>query len=68
MSETKTQVSKILGFLAGLKQDMDEINARGENSKTDENHSSTPVPKIRLIRKGSKWDIADRKREMPLQN
>ena len=60
MSETKTQVSNILGFLASLKQDMDEINGRSENSRVE------AVPKIKLIRKGSKWDIADRNRDIPL--
>jgi len=62
MSETKTQVSNILGFLASLKQDMDEINGRSENSRVE----AAPVPKIKLIRKGSKWDIADRNRDIPL--
>ena len=66
MNETKVQVSNILGFLTSLKQDLDEINARNEttNSKTDEKSNKTtpgPVPKIKLIRKGSKWDIVDRK-------
>ena len=65
MNETKVQVSNILGFLTSLKQDLDEINARNEtNSKPDEKSNKTaagPVPKIKLIRKGSKWDIVDRK-------